>query len=308
MSSEVLVRDQPAGDPPAHQPQEPDRNAPPGQEGRGEDGGMRWLTPSLFRATAAWTGSMVVHAVGLILLAITMLPVALRPVPPELEALLDRPEQLTQLLDESLLPAPEVAFNVAGSTLLASGHSSPISGTSEMVFDRQVSESREAVKVKLGDVAVWNVKGSDLVMDVPDLLPGDPQAVVDGYDQAFDRITQEMVLMLLKDKVQVAWVFDQSESMKDDQQEIRDTHRAGVPGVGPGRGRQGRRPDDGGLQLRREVADAHPQAHQRRRGRSARRSTACRSMPRAWRCCARRWARRAWHSAARRQAAGGNWR
>ena len=28
--------------------------------------------------------------------------------------------------------------------------------------------------------------------------------------------------MLLKGKVQIAWVFDQSESMKDDQQEIRD--------------------------------------------------------------------------------------
>jgi hypothetical protein len=37
-----------------------------------------------------------------------------------------------------------------------------------------------------------------------------------------DRITQEILHMLSKGKVLVIWCFDQSESMKDDQQEIRD--------------------------------------------------------------------------------------
>jgi hypothetical protein len=167
---------------------------------------------------------MILHAVGLILLAITMLPVMLKPEPAQLEALLDRPqEQITEILEESLKPATEVTFNTSGSTLLPQGHNSTIDGAaSEPVFDRQVSESTDAVKVNVGDVSVWSVKGSDMIVDVPDTAPGDPQAVVDNYDQAFDRITQELILMLLKGKVQVAWVFDQSESMKDDQQEIRD--------------------------------------------------------------------------------------
>ena len=55
--------------------------------------------------------------------------------------------------------------------------------------------------MNIGDVSVWSVRGSDLIVDVPDSAPGDPQAVVDNYDQAFDRITQELVLMLLKGKV-----------------------------------------------------------------------------------------------------------
>src|SRR6185437_11293044 len=39
---------------------------------------------------------------------------------------------------------------------------------------------------------------------------------------AMDRITQEILLQLSKNKVLLIWCFDQSESMKDDQKEIRD--------------------------------------------------------------------------------------
>ncbi|WP_145057446.1 vWA domain-containing protein [Lignipirellula cremea] len=58
-------------------------------------------------------------------------------------------------------------------------------------------------------------------LGVPDGAVGDPHAVVGDYDQALDRITEELLLMLADQKVLVVWCFDQSQSMKDDQQAIR---------------------------------------------------------------------------------------
>lgn len=50
---------------------------------------------------------------------------------------------------------------------------------------------------------------------------GSAQAVVRDYRQAMDRITQELLTLMADRKVLLIWCFDQSESMKDDQQEIR---------------------------------------------------------------------------------------
>lgn len=53
-------------------------------------------------------------------------------------------------------------------------------------------------------------------------IKGEPGAVVEGYGAALGRITQEMLRMLREEKLLVVWLFDESESMKDDQQEIRE--------------------------------------------------------------------------------------
>ncbi|MFT5527765.1 MAG: hypothetical protein ACI9HK_005750, partial [Pirellulaceae bacterium] len=51
---------------------------------------------------------------------------------------------------------------------------------------------------------------------------GEPRLVVDNYNEVLDRITQEILMMLEERKLLVVWCFDQSGSMKDDQQQIRD--------------------------------------------------------------------------------------
>lgn len=62
-----------------------------------------------------------------------------------------------------------------------------------------------------------------LVEAVPDgEFKGEPRAIIDNYQQAMDRITQELMWKMDRGPVLVIWAFDQSESMKDDQQEIRD--------------------------------------------------------------------------------------
>jgi len=50
---------------------------------------------------------------------------------------------------------------------------------------------------------------------------GDPHAVVDDYQQAMDRVAQELMSMMDKGPVLVVWAFDESGSMKGDRQEIR---------------------------------------------------------------------------------------
>ena len=61
-----------------------------------------------------------------------------------------------------------------------------------------------------------------LIAEAPEGMIGDARALVENYDQALDRVTQEILWMLDKGPVLVIWVFDESESMKDDQVEIRD--------------------------------------------------------------------------------------
>lgn len=62
-----------------------------------------------------------------------------------------------------------------------------------------------------------------LIEGIPDAeVKGEARDVVDSYQQALDRLAQELIWMLDEGPVLLVWVFDQSESMKDDQQEIRD--------------------------------------------------------------------------------------
>ncbi len=55
-------------------------------------------------------------------------------------------------------------------------------------------------------------------------IKGEPGAIAEGYGAALGRITQEMLRMLREEKLLVVWLFDESESMKDDQKEIREQY------------------------------------------------------------------------------------
>ena len=62
-----------------------------------------------------------------------------------------------------------------------------------------------------------------LIEAVPDgEVKGEARDIVDSYQQALDRLAQELIWMLDKGPVLAVWCFDQSGSMKDDQKEIRD--------------------------------------------------------------------------------------
>jgi hypothetical protein len=62
-----------------------------------------------------------------------------------------------------------------------------------------------------------NLIGQDLGVGE---VNGEVGAMVEGYGAALSRMTQELIRLMRSEKVMVVWLFDESNSMKDDQQEI----------------------------------------------------------------------------------------
>lgn len=158
-----------------------------------------------------------------ITLALWFLPALVKPHFAEIEAtVLDRPEELlNQVLETKVEPTKMLALTSSSPLATAPG-SAAIHGVSQPQLDRTVAETAELPSVNVGDVADFTAAGTGFNTEVPEGTYGEPQAIVDSYQEAMDRITQEILHMLSKGKVLVIWCFDQSESMKDDQEEIRD--------------------------------------------------------------------------------------
>src|SRR5581483_2897087 len=76
------------------------------------------------------------------------------------------------------------------------------------------------VKVDIGEVNVFKSNGTHLSQELPEGTFGEAAAVADSIGDAMDRMTSEILNKLAKGKVLVVWCFDQSESMKDDREEI----------------------------------------------------------------------------------------
>lgn len=62
-----------------------------------------------------------------------------------------------------------------------------------------------------------NLLGEDLGSGA---VMGETGAIVSGYGPALSRLTRELLRMMREQKVLVVWMFDESESMKDDQKQI----------------------------------------------------------------------------------------
>ena len=78
-----------------------------------------------------------------------------------------------------------------------------------------------SVNINVGDPGLPGL--GELGIDLGEgQIKGEPAAMAEGYGAALGRITQEMLRMLREEKLLVVWLFDESESMKDDQKEIRE--------------------------------------------------------------------------------------
>ena len=99
------------------------------------------------------------------------------------------------------------------------------SGPTGMVapqMDKGLYEQVVNANVNIEGIFIESPPSKQLIVEAPDGMIGDARAVVDSYQEALDQITQEILWMLDKGKVLVVWNFDQSESMKNDQKEIKD--------------------------------------------------------------------------------------
>ncbi len=127
------------------------------------------------------------------------------------------PEEITQ----KMVDTTEVSTNL--STVAGGTVSTQVGSTSKPTKTKVVMPESDFVKtdVKFNSSDVSVPGDSELGNDLGEgEVTGEVGAVVEGYGPAMSRLTQEILRMMRKEKVLVVWLFDQSDSMKDDHKEI----------------------------------------------------------------------------------------
>ncbi len=137
-------------------------------------------------------------------------------------------DEFTQEVETSTEAATTVNF-IAGSEAAGSSGSgtggvglggSGGGGVAQKLADAPSLKEAE-VRVSMGGMGVpgLSIISKDLGAGQ---VSGETGRVVEGYGAALGQMTQELVRMMRDQKVLVVWLFDESDSMKDDQKEIRE--------------------------------------------------------------------------------------
>ena len=106
----------------------------------------------------------------------------------------------------SAAPAPASSVSVAASAA---------------TLDQTLVAKAEMADIKIDAPTIGMPDSMTLIGAVPDgEVKGEARDIVENYQQALDRLAQELLWMLDKGPVLAVWCFDQSKSMKDDQREI----------------------------------------------------------------------------------------
>ncbi len=186
-----------------------------------DEGEPHMSVRALVRQIASFVSSVVFHLVLLVVLALWALPEGAKSTLTSLVAETDyEPEEVLETveLDDSLEAATDLDFSTQSSEAFGAEDSM----VTEPAFDTSVIDtSNEEMSVELDKTLGKLPSGTTLLEAMPDGHVGTRRSVVDGAGQALDRITQEIMWMLDSSKVLVIWMFDESESMKEEQQEIR---------------------------------------------------------------------------------------
>lgn len=166
--------------------------------------------------------SLLVHTIILLLLALvsfedqTQQLVRMLVVPPR-EEVEDPPVEIE--LD------PEIDVVIENVALYNAAPSPASSASAAMTpsLDQTLVAKAEVSQIQIEAPTIGMPDSIALIEAVPDgEVKGEARDIVDSYQQALDRLAQELIWMLDEGPVLAVWCFDQSESMKDDQKEIRD--------------------------------------------------------------------------------------
>jgi hypothetical protein len=184
----------------------------------------------LLRGTGACLFSMLVHVIILLVLGLIVIPISSStPIEPIVSEVI--PEELEKdnlkvELDPDRKPLDDLDPNQISSApavgLPTSSAGGGASATNTIELDQQVVMESDSQEIAIENLAFSLPPSETLLTHLPSGTFGDPRQIVDNYQQAMDRITQEIMWMLDKRDVMVIWCFDQSKSMEDDRQEIRE--------------------------------------------------------------------------------------
>ena len=205
----------------------PDEEEPVGEESESEGAtskGRKFFAGDVLRGFGACGISMVFHVVLLVVLGLLVFE---SPIRAELETLvsaLQPPnEQPVRIeLNEEIEVVDQQTLDVLTSAP-AVGAAGFAANAGTPTLDQRMVEQADATQLHIEAPTLGMPDAVGLIESVPDgEVKGEPRDIVGDYKQAMDRLTQELIWMLDKGPVTVIWLFDQSKSMKDDQQEIRD--------------------------------------------------------------------------------------
>lgn len=225
---------------PAEMPRPASQPAPEGSSSQGDDDRTEAPAEETDESSApfAWRGwlrgssamivSTLVHMTVVIVLSLLVIEPKIVPqvqdivsqlleeIPPEQELVkIELENQITEVTEQTdqVFSASPVVGTV--------GASGPQGMVSAPTMDNALLEQVVDSNVTIEGISIEVAASKRLIVEAPDGMIGDARAVVDSYEEALDRLTQEILWMLEKGKVLVVWNFDQSESMQDDQKEIR---------------------------------------------------------------------------------------
>ncbi len=179
------------------------------------------------RSAPAGVLSVIVHVVAVIVLMLMTTAAVKKPDPVRIDTRIDPeravPEfnQLMQELTEATTDMTATSVVRAGASASGgsgggSGGTGGIGGSSAPKVDQTlIPEVKVAARLGMGDVP----GRGDLDLKIE--VKGEESAVVGDHQAVMDRLTREILRMLTQRKVLVIWLFDESLSMKDDQQDIK---------------------------------------------------------------------------------------
>lgn len=187
----------------------------------GNDGTRRMLY-----GASAWMVSMVFHLTVVLILGLCALDSDVRQeVQTLLATVLNDPieEQPVEIeLDQDLDASTEISSEMfdAGPAVAATfGTSSGIGQLPKLA--EKILERSDMPQVEVGPLSLLVPDMARALQPMPEGSVGDPRQIVESYEEALDQITQELYWMLDRGDVLALWCFDQSESMLDDREQIR---------------------------------------------------------------------------------------
>ena len=167
--------------------------------------------------------SVVVHLALLALLALIQVSIALGDPVTVIETIMaPRDRQLEEFqkdLDDSKTIAETLNFESGGLRSTAVGGSNaPLAQQTKVEIDNVVKEADVEIRIADSSLPGLDQLGEDLGEAE---VTGEVGALVEGYGAALDRLTQELLRLMRTDRVLAIWLFDESGSMKDDQEELK---------------------------------------------------------------------------------------
>ncbi len=173
------------------------------------------------RNYSAYGVSLGVHAV--ILVAMAMIKMTLLDAQPEIavETVFDEErvqEEFTRELEMDTEVATEIN-TVSGGMVSTTATAATAPSVSQQKIETSESLKEPDIRVNPGPITV---PGDDAIGDElgESEVAGETARVVDGYGAALGELTKEIVRLMRQQKVLVVWLFDESDSMKDDRKEI----------------------------------------------------------------------------------------